>query len=206
MRLKNKELKLKKIPKIKFSSKNLFIFLISLFIVGLLTGIIFFLLMNNIDKNSIIDYSKYFSIDNTNYITSFRNNLLENTFNIFLIWILGLSVIGVLFVIIIYFFHAFSLGLTLASIITKYKLKGIIGVFCYIFPSKICYLLILFLLSFFSIKISYKIIKLCFLKAEISIKPDINKYFKILLFSFISILLISLLKVFIDPIFLNFFN
>ena len=206
MRLKNKELKLKKIPKIKFSSKNLFIFLISLFIVGLLTGIIFFLLMNNIDKNSIIDSNQYFNIDNSNYITSFRNNLLENTFNIFLIWILGLSVIGVIFVIIIYFFHAFSLGLTLASIVTKYKLKGIIGIFCYIFPSKICYLLILFLLSFFSIKISYKIIKVCFSKEKIDIKQDINKYFKILLFSFISILLISLLKIFIDPIFLNFLN
>lgn len=206
MRLKNKKLKLKKIPKIKFSSKNLFIFLISLFIVGLLTGIIFFLLMNNIDKNSIIDSNQYFNIDNSNYITSFRNNLLENTFNIFLIWILGLSVIGVIFVIIIYFFHAFSLGLTLASIVTKYKLKGIIGIFCYIFPSKICYLLILFLLSFFSIKISYKIIKVCFSKEKIDIKQDINKYFKILLFSFISILLISLLKIFIDPIFLNFLN
>ena len=206
MRKKKKKLKLKKIPKIKFSSKNLFIFLISLFIVGLLTGIIFFLLMNNIDKNSIIDSNQYFNIDNSNYITSFRNNLLENTFNIFLIWILGLSVIGVIFVIIIYFFHAFSLGLTLASIVTKYKLKGIIGIFCYIFPSKICYLLILFLLSFFSIKISYKIIKVCFSKEKIDIKQDINKYFKILLFSFISILLISLLKIFIDPIFLNFLN
>ena len=78
--------------------------------------------------------------------------------------------------------------------------------FCYIFPSKIIYIITLFLLTFFAIKISYKLIKLCFTKEEINIKTEIEKYFKILLFSFITILFITLTTVFIDPLLIKLFT
>lgn len=208
MHLKNKKLKLKRIrPKIKFTSKNLFIFLVSLFLVALLSGIIFFFLLNSSDKlSSTTDITSYFKIkNNLNYVHLLKNSFLGNTFNIFLIWVLGLSVIGVLLIIVIYFFHGFSLGFSIAAIFSKYGFKGIFGTFTYLFPSKICYLIILFFTSFFAIKISYKLIKLCFGGEDINMRKEMNTYFKLLLFSFISAILISLLEVFIDPFFIKLF-
>ena len=67
-------------------------------------------------------------------------------------------------------------------------------------------MIVLFILTFFSIKISYKLIKLCFTKQDINIKKEISKYFKVLLFSFIMVIVISMLKVFVDPFLIKFFT
>ena len=67
-------------------------------------------------------------------------------------------------------------------------------------------MIVLFILTFFSIKISYKLIKLCFTKEDINIKKEISKYFKVLLFSFIMVIVISMLKVFVDPFLIKFFT
>ncbi len=49
-------------------------------------------------------------------------------------------------------------------------------------------------------------IKLLFTKEEINIKRDMNKYFKVLLFSSIVMIGISMLEVFIDPILIKLFT
>ena len=67
-------------------------------------------------------------------------------------------------------------------------------------------MIVLFILTFLSIKISYKLIKLCFTKEDINIKKEISKYFKVLLFSFIMVIVISMLKVFVDPFLIKFFT
>ena len=100
----------------------------------------------------------------------------------------------------------FSIGFAIASIFGQYGIKGSVGMLCYLIPSKICYMIVLFLLTFFAIKISYKIIKLCFTKEEINIKEEIRKYFKILLFSFIAMLAISIMEIFIDPLLIKLFT
>ena len=208
MNLKNKSLKKLTNINIKLTSKNLFIFLISFSIVTFIIGIIFYYILNSSDKtefnNSIINY---FTLkDNYNYLELLKNNILENTFYTFLIWILGISVIGIIAVIFIYFCSVFSVGFTIASIFANYKMKGVVGAICYLFPAKICYLIITFFLTFFAIKISYKIIKLCFTKEELNIKEEINKYFKVLLFSFFIGLGIASLEVFIEPFIIGLFT
>lgn len=208
MNLKNKKIKTFKNIKIKLTSKNLFIFLISFTIIALITGIIFYFLLSAEDKTIVnTNTSNYFLInDNISYIKELKENILNNTYNIFLIWILGISVIGIIANIFIYFCELFSIGFTLASIFNIYKAKGIIATICYLLTSKIILIIIMFILTFFSIKISYKIIKQCFTKEEINLKKEITKYFKILVISFIIIIAISMLKVFIDPFLIKFFT
>ena len=57
------------------------------------------------------------------------------------IFILGISVVGILIVLFLYFSEAFSIGFCITSLLNTYKVKGIIAIFCYLFPSKIIYLL-----------------------------------------------------------------
>ena len=208
MNLKNKNFKKFSLNKIKFSSKNLFIFLVSFSIFAIILGIIFYFLLSSQDKNSInTSITNYFVINNNiDYLKELKNNILVNTYSIFIIWILGISVIGILASVFLYFCELFSIGFSLAAIINTYSAKGIIYSIIYLFPSKICYLIVLFILTFFSIKISYKIIRICFTKDEIDIKKEISKYFKVLLFSFIIIIGISMLKVFIDPFLIRSFT
>lgn len=205
MNLKNKSIKK---LNIKLTSKNLFIFLISFSIITILIGIIFYSLLSTSDKETVNQSVKtIFTIkSNINYLEVLEQELLKNTYNIFLIWVLGISVIGVLAAIFIYFCELFSVGLTLASIINIYKVKGILGCISYLLASKICYIVLLFILTFFSVKISYKLIKLCFSNEEINMKKEIKNYFKVLIFSFISIIAISMLTTFIDNIFIKIFT
>lgn len=208
MNLKNKHLKKIKLNKVKFTSKNLFIFLISLSIVTIILGVIFYFLLSSSDKTSVDAVTKdYFTIkSNFDYLSILKENILENGYNTFLIWTLGISVIGVLATIFIYFCELFSIGFTIASIINIYSGKGIVASIFYLIPTKICYITVLFLLTFFAIKISYKLILLCFTKQEVNIKNEIRKYFKILLFSFIAMIAISMLNAFLDPILINLFT
>lgn len=208
MNLKNKNLRKINLLKIKLTSKNLFIFLISFSIISLLIGIIFYYFLNSSDKDlALNNVTDIFTIkDSYDYLSLLKESFLENTFSIFLIWILGISVIGVLATIFIYFCELFSIGFTIASIFGEYGFKGLLANLCYLIPSKICYLIILFLLTFFAIKISYKMIKLCFTKEEINIKNEIRKYFKVLLFSFTFMIGITLMEVFIDPFLIKLFT
>ena len=192
----------------KATSKNLFIFLISFTIVSLIIGIVIYFFIKPEDKEIVNNaVTNYFTIKNNyDYLNSLKESIFKNTYNIFIIWILGLSVIGILANIFLYFCEMFSVGFTISSIISTYKTKGIVGSLIYLIPSKICYILILFILTFSSVKISYKITRLFFTKKEINIKKEIVKYIKILIFSWVSIIVVSLLSVFIDPFFIKLFT
>ena len=208
MNLKNKSLKKIKFYRIKLTSKNLFIFLISFSIIALIIGMLFYYFLNNGDKqlahnsvNNIFELKESYD-----YLNLLKTSLLQNTFSTFLIWVLGISVVGVIACVFIYFCEMFSIGFTIASIFGEYGIKGIFASFCYLVPSKVCYLIIIFLLTFFAIKISYKIIKLCFTSEDVKIKEEIRKYFKILLFSFIVMIVISLMEIFINPFLIKLFT
>lgn len=207
MKMKLK-IKKRKIFRIKLTSKNLFIFLISFSLITLILGMIFFLFLNSSDRqtaiNNVIDYFKV--SDNYNYLKLLKNSFLENTFNTFLIWILGISVIGIIATIFIYFCQLFSIGFTIASIFSNYGIKGLFASFVYLFPSRLFYIATLFMLTFFAIKISYKIILLCFSNKDINLKAEVQKYFNVLLYSSIVMLFISVLEVFVEPIFINLFT
>lgn len=207
MNLKNKRFK-KNRYKISINSKTLFIFLLSFSIVSIIIGISFYYIMSSQDK-SIVDkiVKQNFTIkDNYNYLKLLKDSILSNTYNIFILWILGISIIGIIANIFIYFCQLFSIGFTIGSIISIYKTKGIIGSIIYLIPSNIIYTVSLFFMTYFSIKFSYKIIETYFLKKEINTKIEINKYLKVLIFCWLLVITASILQVFIDPFFTKLFT
>ena len=206
MNLKNRSKKFN--IRFKFNSKNLFIFLVSFSILSFIIGILFYFLVSSDDKSSInsVVINNFKIKSSYNYLLILKNSLLSNTYNIFLIWVLGISVIGIIGVLFIYFCELFSLGLTTSAMFYTYKGRGILAFLCYIFPSKIIYVILLFLITYFAIKISYKVFILCFTNDDINIKLEIKKYFKVLLFVWILVVCVSILSVFVDPIFIKLFT
>ena len=91
---------------IKVNKKTLLFFTI-LLIIGIIAGSIFMAILSETDKKLVIDYfNNYISnIENNklNYLEGIKNGLFNNLLYIIIIWILGISIIGIPIVTIMFF-------------------------------------------------------------------------------------------------------
>ena len=191
--------------KLKFdvlNKKTYFIFLISLFLIGLTSGIVFFILLINSGKEEIVNnVNSYFTLsDNYNYLSILLDSIKNNFSNVILLWLLGISVIGIFIIIFLYFIEGFSIGFIISSIFYSFKYKGIVGSILYLFPGKLLYLLIIFILTFFAGIFSFNLIKNIIKKEEQTLNIYFRKYLKILGLCLAFALLISFLETFITPL------
>ena len=186
-------------------NKKIMLFLTILTIIGIITGAFLVVILNVSDKNLIKEYIQTFidNINSFNYIESLKNSLIISLILTIGIWILGISVIGLLFVILIIFWKSFVLGFTISSFIITYNLKGLMLSFVYIFPSFIINLLVLMYLGSYSIKFSLIIIKSIVSKKKLELSKLMHKYLIVLILTLIINLLTSLFEVFITPILLK---
>ncbi len=188
--------------KIKIN-KKIFVFLFVLMIIGIIAGSIFTTILNNSDKQLIINHLNEF-IDNINnnkldYLFSLKNNLITNISYVILIWLLGISVIGLPIIIIMFFTKCFILGFSVGSVLTTFKLKGILVSLVYVFPGQVISLLFLLLLMMYSMSFTFKMMYAILKKKSLDFKLIMNKYFKILLLVLIVIISMSLYDTYLMP-------
>ena len=183
--------------------KELSLFLIILLIIGIISGSIFASILNNSDKILISEHLNTFLtiIENNklDYITSFKNNIVSEILFTIIIWLLGISIIGLPIIIIMYFSSNFILGFTVGSIITTFKLKGCLFAFIYVFPSEILKILAQILLVMYSMSFSFKLLYSVIKKKNIDFKLMINKYLIILVICIIVNIITSLYNTFLLP-------
>ena len=180
-------------------------------IIMLLTGIIFYFLISNQDQTLVTNTIKNFFSeikkgDNLNYSSSLINSLITNTGYILLIWLLGISVIGLPIIITMISYKCFIVGFSICSIISTYGFKGIIGSITYTMPHQLIYLFILMLLGFYAINFSVRLFNYLFLKKYINFKDIMTRYTKILLICVIGSVLLSLFETFISTYFIKLFT
>ena len=188
---------------IKVNKKTLLFFTI-LLIIGIIAGSIFMAILSETDKKLVTDYfNNYISnIENNklNYLESIKNGLFNNLLYIIIIWILGISIIGIPIVTIMFFIKSFTLGFSIASIVFNYKLKGCLLNFINIFPHQMIYFLIYMLITTYSIFFSLKMINSIINKKNMDFKIMMNKYVKILIISVIAITIGIIIETFITPL------
>lgn len=188
---------------IKVNKKTLLFFTI-LLIIGIIAGSIFMAILSETDKKLVTDYfNNYISnIENNklNYLESIKNGLFNNLLYIIIIWILGISIIGIPIVTIMFFIKSFTLGFSIASIVFNYKLKGCLLNFINIFPHQMIYFLIYMLITTYSIFFSLKMINSIINKKNMDFKVMMNKYVKILIISVIAITIGIIIETFITPL------
>lgn len=188
--------------------KKLYLFLIGLAITSIILGIIFIFLMDNSNTTYIQEYITSFfnNLKESNNNQLFFQAFLNNLFYILIIWLFGLSIIGIPIVIFIFLFKNFIVGFSLSSIISTYKLEGLLKALIQLFPHQLIFLIVLLLLTFYSVSFSVKLFHYLFLKKSINFKDATNKYLKILLISIIISFLISLYEGYIATYFLLLLN
>lgn len=182
-------------------NKTLYILIIILLITFIL-GCLFIAFLSDENKqliltnlNNFIDTIKNNKQNNLNTLyRSLSNNIIINT----LVWIIGVSIIGIPIIILILGIKSFVLGFTLVSFIYNFKLKGILWGIIYIIPH-IINILLLFVLSYYAIKFSIMIFNYYFRKKEYSRSIIVKRYIKTLIICTIAYSISSVIEAYLIP-------
>ena len=185
--------------------------LIFFMIISIILGILFYFLISGKDKIVVVNSIKNFFSeikkgDNLNYGLSLINALLVNIGYVLLIWLLGISVIGLPLIVLIMFYKCFITGFSISAIINVYGFKGILGAFLYTFPHGIIFLVVLLLLGTYSISFSLRLFNYLFRKKLVNFKDIMNKYIKILVISLVSAIVLAFIEVFVSTYFIKLFT
>lgn len=183
--------------------KNLVLFLIVLGLTGIIAGSIFVTILNNSDKTMVSEHLNIFldNIENNkiDYIFALKNNMVTNIAYVLLIWLLGISVIGLPILLILFFSKAFILGFSIGSIITCFKFKGVLFSLVYVFPGNVISLIAIAIVTMYAMSFSFKLIYAIFKKKTIDFKILINRYSSILFIALGVVILMNLYDTFIMP-------
>lgn len=196
--------KYRSIKSILFPSKKLNIFILSIIILGIILGSIFSTIITQNDQNLVIEKIKLFitniSDNSLNTITSFKNSISINLIYIIIIWILGMTLIGIPINTFLLFIKNFILGFSLSSFILTYSYKGLILSSIYLIFGELLTIIILSILTTYSIIFSSKLLKHIF---KSNIPNEIPKYLKnyslIFVISIILCLISSMSESFLVP-------
>ena len=192
MKNKLKKIKLRKIDTI----------ILILTFISFILGILYLAILSKSNKELIAStLNSFFTGIKTkdfNYNQALFSSLLNNLTITTVIWLLGISIIGIPVVITILTSKSFILGFSISSIIYNYGFKGIILTIIYIIPH-ILNLFLIIILTYYSMNFSIMLFNLLFRKKEYSKRIIVNRYIKILVVSIIFFIFSSILEVFIIP-------
>ena len=188
------------INKVK-QNKLLFILLLIMILFTIL-GILFPALINSenktLIKDSIESFMKAIDKNNINYISAFISSITNNIIVTILIWILGISIIGIPIILISIAFKGFLTGFSITSIFITYGIKGTLIAIIYTLPN-IINLLGSFLLGYYAISFSIMIYKSVFKKETRNWQPIVKRYLKIGIFFIILSIVVSILESYLIP-------
>ena len=179
----------------------------SIFIIGIITGSIFIMVINTNDKSLVVEHiTKFFSnvnSSNYSYLDSLKNMLSLNYFYVIVIWVLGLSILGILVNIFLTYLKGFIIGFTTSSLIITYGFKSILAVILYIIPHTLINSLVIIVLTIYSITFSRYLLIQIFQKKDMKTKNFMKKYLIILLIAVALTLVSSISEVYLFPFLLK---
>lgn len=199
----------KKVKNKLYEQKKIYLSIIITITLGIVCGIVYNLILSKSDHTLITNQLNIFfdaiKKNDINYIPMLINSLIGNLSLVILIWLLGISIIGLPLIYILCFGKGFLLSFSIISILNTYKFKGIILAVCYLIPGPIVLLLYLIFLGFSSAFFSKKIFNYLFLKQDISLRHSMKRYLQVLLVSVVVAGCCSLFDTFFMPNFLKLF-
>lgn len=179
----------------KFFQKNkkylLFVFVV--LIIGLITGILFFLVQNSTVKTEIIN-----SLSNTN--NYHYNAIMKDLIICSILLVLSFFVIGIPISIFYLFYEGLSLGFMLITFLMTYSFKGLIYMLIYIFLNKLIPLILMIFFIQKLINIGRLVIGFIIYRKDNYIKEKIILNFKNALYILIFILICNVISYFVSPL------
>lgn len=197
-----------KVKSILKTRKRTFIFFAVLVILGIIFGSLFITILNETDKEMVTTritefFAEVKSNNDTDVLSALKNSLFSNVLSVIMIWLLGISIIGIPLIIVFIFIKTFIFGFSVGGIISVYNIKGIVLSIGYLFPHQFINITVLFILSLISFNLSINFLKNLLTKRTMDFKIWTGRYYKLLLLSLILMIVSSLLEVFVSPFILK---
>lgn len=158
-------------------------------------------------KQELLTYlNKFFQILNNQAINKnaiFYQSIKSNFQTIFFIWFLGVTVIGIPFILIITSFRGFIVGFTISFLIQGMGWKGFILTLAAVLPQNIFFIPCLLIVSAISLCFSIQVFKTKIKKRFInSIRSNIFSYTTTMLIMFGVMILGSIIESYLSPLIL----
>lgn len=201
----------KNIKQVLKHNKYKYIFLFTIIILGIISGIIFSNILSYNDKKTISEtVGEYLnnlkSGVGINYFHNLINSLGINFCYLIILFILSLSIIGVILNPLILYFKSFIIGFTVGIMINIYHFNGILLGFFLVFPHQIINLLIYLIVTFYGIRLSLKLYGLIFFKQQFNFSLYTKKYLKIFLVCSLILIISSLYETFLGDFIIKVFT
>lgn len=184
-------------------NKKLLMSIMIITIIGIISGSLFYTVLNSEDKSTINETITAFfsnvSSSSLDYSMSLKTGLITNIIYITIIWVLGISIVGIPFILILYFIKTFTLGFTIVSIISNYAFKGVIYAFCYVFPHNVINLITFSILTIYALIYSFYTMESFIKKKVIDFGPVLSKYKTIFVIALLTVIITSLYSTFVMP-------
>lgn len=175
---------------------------------GMIVGLYCVKYMQDVDKNSLINYITAVSTSPNGEIMATTNifvNTLKNNLPIIIgLWILGLTFIGAPVVLLINLYKGFSLGFTFSFFIYALKQRGILLALLGVLPQNLIYVPCIIFLSVIAMKGSISAIKEKFSKKYVAGSyTNVRNY--TLIYGITTAIMAAgfLIETFLTPIFIN---
>ncbi len=178
---------------IKFIKNNKILsLLILLSFIAIVFGIFFNVLIS--DSNKEIVSTNINKLLNGNI----KVNFYDHIFEIIFIGIVGISIIGFMFNLIIYLFNLFIVSFEASSLFINIGFSNIFTIILYIFP-RLLYCISLFIICLYSISYSICLFRMVFRNKNYNLKNITKKYLKVLGICILIILVSNVLEIIILP-------
>lgn len=192
-----------KLSDIILPSKKINYFVVTILLFGVISGSIFLVILDSGDKSgTVLQIQTFISNLSNNKVDgglALRSSLIINYIFVGLIWGLGLSIIGIIFNIFLTYIKGFVVGFSVASIFVTYNYKGILMALLYLFPHQILNVMVVCVLTIYSIMFSLNLLEIIVTKKVKKNYNMLKRYVVILLFSIIISFISSLLEVYLFP-------
>lgn len=191
------------IKNIIFPSKKINIFVITILFLGVISGAIFSNIIDLNDKKLVLDKIQIFisNIDNQsiNSIIAFKNSIITNLTYSTIIWILGMTIIGIIINIFLLYLKGFIFGFSLSAFILTYSYKGIILSILYTLFGQLLNLIVIMILTIYSIMFTVNYIKQIRSKQNLNLPKFFKNYTLIFVITLIITLISSISEAFLFP-------
>jgi len=172
--------KFSRIRNIILPNKKINYTILGVLLIGIISGSIFLTVLNETDKMAVTtQIQTFFQNINSSTIDSglaLKNSIITNTVYVALIFILGISVIGILINIFLVYLKGFLVGFSVSAIISIYGFKGILAAFIYVFPHQILNAFAIIILAIYSVMFTSKMIKFILSEKNNNMKHVLKKY------------------------------
>jgi len=189
----------------KIIKSRIFKILVALFIIGILLGIISYIILDSTEIDKII--KNYFIIiqkGNFNYLKALIYSLFHNYKYLIIIWSSGILLFSILLIPLLIIYRGILTSFIISSIIALYGIKGILYAFILLFPCILINEIIFIFTSYYSLNITFRTINNIKNNKSINIKQYFKYYFLIFIIFLLILLLSSLFETYISSNILNF--